>query len=58
MFYCSCGGVLELEAVEVGSLMRPARSNPMNMPASAGVVPVLIESGSSSKYTPASFHTH
>jgi hypothetical protein len=33
--------------------MRPARSNPVNMPkvpASAGVVPVLIESGSGSKF--------
>uniref|UniRef100_U5ES95 Putative breast carcinoma amplified sequence n=1 Tax=Corethrella appendiculata TaxID=1370023 RepID=U5ES95_9DIPT len=45
---------IDLEAVEIGTLVnRPARSNPMNMPHSTGMrplVPVLIESGSCSSY--------
>nr|CAD7263741.1 unnamed protein product [Timema shepardi] len=47
--------LLEMETVDVGvgHGSRPARSNPVNMPLSAGtrpIVPVLIESGSSSSY--------
>ncbi|CAG2053894.1 unnamed protein product [Timema podura] len=47
--------LLELETVDVGAGQgsRPARSNPVNMPLNAGarpIVPVLIESGSSSSY--------
>ncbi|XP_047110731.1 breast carcinoma-amplified sequence 3 homolog [Schistocerca piceifrons] len=48
--------LLEAEAVDIGNGTgsRPARSNPMNMPISTGgtrpIVPVLIESGSSSSY--------
>lgn len=43
----------DVEAVEVGTVpvSRPARSNPVNMPAGGRpVVPVLIESGSGSSY--------
>lgn len=48
---------IDSEAVEVGitSTTRPARSNPMNMPLSGNgcrsAVPVLIESGSFSKFS-------
>lgn len=48
---------IDTESVEIGAgsgtVNRPARSNPMNMPVSGGMrplVPVLIESGSCSSY--------
>lgn len=44
---------IDSEAVEIGvncPANRPARSNPMQMPTLARGVPVLIESGSASKF--------
>lgn len=48
-------GGLDVETVEVNVTNRPAKSNPVNMPASSSLIPVVIESSSGSKQ---SFSSH
>jgi hypothetical protein len=50
----SLGGGLDVETVEVNVTNRPAKSNPVNMPASSSLIPVVIEgsSGSSLEQSP------
>lgn len=44
----SMSGGLDVETVEVNVTNRPAKSNPVNMPASSSLIPVVIESSSGS----------
>ncbi|ODM93590.1 Breast carcinoma-amplified sequence 3, partial [Orchesella cincta] len=50
----SMSGGLDVETVEVNVTNRPAKSNPVNMPASSSLIPVVIEgsSGSSLEQSP------
>jgi len=43
------GGVVDVETVEINVTNRPAKSNPVNMPVSSSLLPVVIEGSSGSK---------
>jgi hypothetical protein len=41
---------VDVETVEVNVTNRPAKSNPVNMPVSSALLPVVIEGSSGSKF--------